>query len=287
MKIQLFIILIIAGILGVSGNAFALSQPNIECQQGNICVHPGDYITYSTEFNGLSTTDTYTFGNFIGTDKVNLSITSTVNGTKIQSNDILDLKTGFYNETANGGGSPILVLASTPITLDKTTIGVSEKTQSFNDIQRSIVSVSNNTQTATNEIAYDKETGVLMYLHLIPAKSTSALDFNFPTKYDLTNTNMFASSGTPADLQIPAWIKHNAKWWSQGQIDDTSFVQGVQYLIKQGVMKIPASQSDSTLSQKIPSWIKTNAGWWAEGQITDADFVKGIEYLANSGVIRV
>ena len=37
---------------------------------------------------------------------------------------------------------------------------------------------------------------------------------------------------------IPSWIKNNAGWWADGQIDDNSFVQGIQWLIKEGIMKI-------------------------------------------------
>ena len=291
-NLKIFIILImIAGITGVSGNAFALSQPNIECQSGSICVHPGDFITYSTEFDKIPAIETYTFGDFIGTDKVSVSITSISNGTKIQSNNILDLKTGFYNETADGSGIPILAMAPTPINIDKNTPGVSEKTQDFNGSLRDVVFVANNTETDTNEIGYDKETGVLMYLHLISHKSANAdisvPDLNFPTKYDLINANMFANSGTQSDLQIPSWIKNNAKWWAQGSLTDDDFTKGIQYMIHNGIMKIPHAQSDSSLSHQIPSWVKTSAGWWANGQTSDNDFVKGIQYLVNSGVIHV
>ena len=38
--------------------------------------------------------------------------------------------------------------------------------------------------------------------------------------------------------EIPAWIKNNAGWWASGDIDDNSFVQGIQFLIKEGIMKI-------------------------------------------------
>jgi hypothetical protein len=38
--------------------------------------------------------------------------------------------------------------------------------------------------------------------------------------------------------EIPAWIKNNAEWWAAGQIDDDSFVQGIQFLIKEGIMRI-------------------------------------------------
>ena len=273
--------------IGISGNAFGISQPNIECQPGSICVHPGDFITYYTEFDKVPAIETYTFGDYIGTDKVSVSITSISNGTKIQSNDILDLKTGFYNETSDGGGIPILVMAPIPINVVKNTPGISEKIQSFNGSEIDVVSIANNTNTATNEIGYDKETGVLMYLHLLPKSNSDTLDLNFPTKYDLSNTNMFTNSVTQPNTHIPSWIKNNAKWWAQGTLTDDDFTKGIQYMIKNGIMKIPQSHSDSSLSQQIPNWIKTNAGWWASGQISDDDFVKGIQYLANSGVIHV
>ncbi len=37
---------------------------------------------------------------------------------------------------------------------------------------------------------------------------------------------------------IPSWIKNNAGWWADGSIDDSSFVQGIQFLIKEGIMRI-------------------------------------------------
>jgi hypothetical protein len=89
------------------------------------------------------------------------------------------------------------------------------------------------------------------------------------------------------DYQIPPWIKNNAKWWAEGTIGDSDFVQGIQYLIKQGIMKIPNAQSGSGTSQTIPSWIKNNAKWWAEGTIGDSDFVQGIQYLITQGIIKV
>jgi hypothetical protein len=38
--------------------------------------------------------------------------------------------------------------------------------------------------------------------------------------------------------QIPAWIKNNAGWWANDEIDDDSFIQGIQFLIKEGIMRI-------------------------------------------------
>lgn len=89
-------------------------------------------------------------------------------------------------------------------------------------------------------------------------------------------------------VSIPNWIKKNAKWWSEGAVGDKDFVQGIQYLIQKGIMKIPQTKSsDSKKGEKIPQWIKSNAGWWADGKISDGDFVSGIQYLISKGIMKV
>ena len=50
---------------------------------------------------------------------------------------------------------------------------------------------------------------------------------------------IYASDGSIPVAKIPSWIKNNAGWWADGTIDDTSFVQGIQFLIKEKIMKIP------------------------------------------------
>ena len=37
---------------------------------------------------------------------------------------------------------------------------------------------------------------------------------------------------------IPSWIKNNAGWWSDGQIGDSDFVSGIQWLVSNGIMKV-------------------------------------------------
>ncbi len=92
----------------------------------------------------------------------------------------------------------------------------------------------------------------------------------------------------PEKPSIPSWIKNNAEWWAAGQIDDGSFVQGIQYLIKEDVLKIPpTTQGSSSGSNDIPSWIKNNAEWWAAGQIDDDSFVQGIQFLIKEGIMRI
>jgi hypothetical protein len=92
----------------------------------------------------------------------------------------------------------------------------------------------------------------------------------------------------PEKTPIPSWIKNNAEWWAAGQIDDDSFVQGIQYLIKEDVLKIPpTAQGSSSGSNDIPAWIKNNAEWWAAGQIDDDSFIQGIQFLIKEGIMRI
>ena len=86
---------------------------------------------------------------------------------------------------------------------------------------------------------------------------------------------------------IPNWVKNNAGWWADGQIPDSAFVQGIQFLIKEDIIVVPATESGARDGSNIPEWIKTNAGWWAEGQIDDRTFANGIEFLINVGIIVV
>ena len=58
---------------------------------------------------------------------------------------------------------------------------------------------------------------------------------NLQTLSGISSTSFDIGSGSN---QIPSWIKNNAGWWADGSIDDNSFVQGIQFLIKEGIMKI-------------------------------------------------
>jgi len=44
--------------------------------------------------------------------------------------------------------------------------------------------------------------------------------------------------GSEESNEIPTWIKNNACWWSQGAITDGDFVNGLQYLIGQGIIRV-------------------------------------------------
>ena len=112
-----------------------------------------------------------------------------------------------------------------------------------------------------------------------------------------------ASAAPPAHAGewIPDWIKTNAGWWAEGAIDDGTFVRGIEYMVGEGIIRVPPPEAASAPGQggtaaaaadppgdgAVPAWIKSSAGWWAAGAISDGEFVNGISYLMAAGVISV
>jgi len=91
----------------------------------------------------------------------------------------------------------------------------------------------------------------------------------------------------PPDVIIPSWIKDVAGFWCGDEIDDSSFIEAIQYLINNDVIIVPTTASSGYGSQEIPSWIQSNACWWSQGLISNSDFASGLQYLIGQGIIRV
>ena len=112
---------------------------------------------------------------------------------------------------------------------------------------------------------------------------TVTIDVSAKPKSQLTDT----LTAEPVTI-IPNWIKTHAGWWAGGQINDSAYLLGIQYLIKEGIMVIPSTErSESSGSQEVPGWVKNNAGWWATDQIDDITYISGIQYLVKVGIIEV
>ena len=93
---------------------------------------------------------------------------------------------------------------------------------------------------------------------------------------------------TENDFAIPSWIKNTAGWWADDQIDDSSFVTGLQWMISNDVIILPLTgQGTGDGENSIPSWVKQTASWWADGEIYDDTFVAALQYLIVEGIIIV
>jgi len=99
---------------------------------------------------------------------------------------------------------------------------------------------------------------------------------------------------------VPDWVKSNAKWWGDGQIDDKTFTNGIGFLISEKLIDVPvglnvsvAKDDDSEIIEeeieevKVPDWVKNNAKWWGDDQIDEETFLSAIEYLVKHEIITV
>jgi len=46
-------------------------------------------------------------------------------------------------------------------------------------------------------------------------------------------------------MNIPGWIKNNAQWWAQNQITDEDFANGIEFMIKDGIIDVAGVQQAS------------------------------------------
>jgi len=90
-------------------------------------------------------------------------------------------------------------------------------------------------------------------------------------------------------IQIPEFFKNVANWWSDGLVDDTEFVDGIEFLINKKIIDITNLPKSTVVGNDntVPDWIRQNAGWWATGLISDEEFVSGIKYLVEHGIITI
>ncbi len=89
-------------------------------------------------------------------------------------------------------------------------------------------------------------------------------------------------------VAIPSWIKNNAEWWSTGQITDSDFLAGIEFMIENNIIVIPyLPEPDSNSDHDVPNWIRNNANWWAQDKISEDEFVNGIKFLIQNGIIVV
>ena len=106
----------------------------------------------------------------------------------------------------------------------------------------------------------------------------------------ITLSSIMASA--QEDYNIPAWIKNNAAWWSEGQIDDASFVSGIKYMIENGIMDITQSNNqvandelykeNQKLNSLLAEYQEANAGFAANEKVLHAEINSLKKQLATT-----
>ncbi len=50
--------------------------------------------------------------------------------------------------------------------------------------------------------------------------------------------NLPSSASTNAEEKVPDWIRNNAGWWADGQIGEDDFVNGIKWLVENGIIRV-------------------------------------------------
>jgi len=64
----------------------------------------------------------------------------------------------------------------------------------------------------------------------------------------VTISSLFLTASA-TDSNIPDWIKNNAKWWSEGSINDADYVKSLEYLMRHGIIDVPIPITEVTAAQ--------------------------------------
>ena len=138
-----------------------------------------------------------------------------------------------------------------------------------------------NTEVSSDKVCGDRLCSEIRFLSRGPSDQQSKFSVGGVIQQSMSGQIM-STSGI-----VPDWIKNNAGWWSNSAINDDSFIQGIQFLIKEKILNVSSTVIESEGDAKIPQWVKNNAAWWSEGVTSEEDFLNGIEYLIENGIISL
>ncbi len=63
------------------------------------------------------------------------------------------------------------------------------------------------------------------------------------------------SDSMRGDFTIPNWVKNTAGWWADDKIPDSSFIETIEFLIKDEMITVKIPDLDSEVVNKIPAWV--------------------------------
>lgn len=119
---------------------------------------------------------------------------------------------------------------------------------------------------------------------LTEEETLTQIEIAKPSILDTKTEVTITKTGFPG---IPLWVKNNAMWWHEKQIDDTDFVAGIQYMINEELITIHETQIKSSTTKEIPQWVSNVAGYWSNDQIPDDQFVQAMQWMVSNGVMEV
>ena len=100
---------------------------------------------------------------------------------------------------------------------------------------------------------------------------------------------LFSVTAYAQSSAIPDWVKNNAKWWPEGQIGESDYISSLQYLINQGIIKIPITEVSATKVSLSDSERAQSIVVFMEGEIfgVGETYYTFSEFSHLSGTIRL
>ena len=114
---------------------------------------------------------------------------------------------------------------------------------------------------------------------------------------------LFAVAPFSNAQSVPDWVKNTAGWWASDAISETEFVNAIEFLVNDGIIKVESNYTPKQLAEMwkkgqipdksfldqlrtiseekyflsedildVPNWLANNAGWVSARVITNSNF---------------
>ena len=87
--------------------------------------------------------------------------------------------------------------------------------------------------------------------------------------------------------KIPQWIKQTVNWWAHDKINDSQFLNSLEYMIQRDIIKVNEEFSFADKNElKMLSAIRNDLNLWSEGSSTNNEFFKITNWFIENKLIE-
>ena len=84
---------------------------------------------------------------------------------------------------------------------------------------------------------------------------------------------------------IPEWIKVYAKDWAIGDLSDSEFTIGLDFMLRNKIIVIPNVDYVHSTIDNVPSWFRHTSNWWSDDLISQQEFLNSLKFLIQNDII--
>ena len=107
-------------------------------------------------------------------------------------------------------------------------------------------------------------------------------------KYPYTSTDKPFDYKKQDTGNVPEWVKDSTNWWTLTKISDQDFLNSLEYMIENNIIKIPENKVFENENElKMMSWIRNNFSMWSQNESSDDEFFKNTQWLIDNKLINI